>query len=194
MKTLKKFATSVMNLSLVAVPVFLLACGLNLATGALWDVMTISAMAFLLVYAGKKYIEVRNGKESLECARNLVALFGVLACFLPLAAQAVLCMVGRAGSLPAEGAMVWMFILVIAAMSSLLKENKPKSNVLYWGIVLAMVWLSVCVIGGIFDFCEYFTGQETPERLGNFFGILAPITGIGAAVLCIIGIISENRC
>ena len=86
-----------------------------------------------------------------------------------------------------------MLILIsIILISELINGNRPDSVVLKWSIILGTCWISICAIGGVFDFYEYFSGQEIPQRVGYIFGMLAGFSAIGSIVLMIVGIIREN--
>lgn len=192
MKKFKKFCIELFTLLLVVIPVALLAGGLWLSTGPVWDILMLAGILGVLVFSWKKYLAVRRQEERVENARALVAIVGTGAAFFALAAQLIFCRLGAPYGLLTEAAMVWMFILMATCGINALKEDTPNSRVLSWAIVFSIAWILICAVGGMFDIYEFFSGQEIPERLGNLLGVLAPLTGIGAFVLMIVGIIKEN--
>lgn len=190
---MKKFFVAVFNLMLVLIPVILLAGGLWISSGTLWDVTIVLAMVGIIAFSLNKYRAVRRRDEQLESARALVAIFGTVTAFFILAAQTIFCHISGAQSLVAEAAIAWLLSLLAAGLVSAMIKERPKSKALCWGFVLAIGFISVCVCGFFTDFYEYFSGQEIPERLSNFIGALAGITAIGALIGIVIGIIAENR-
>ena len=193
MKKIKKFFLTMINILIVVVPLLLLGGGIYLSTGPFWDTLMLVCIAGLLVYDFKQYIAIKNGQESLETVRAMVAVIGTLSSFLALSAQAVFCHLHGAEHLLTEASIVWMFILIsICLIRMLLNGNRPDSVALKWSIILGTCWISICAIGGVFDFYEYFSGQEIPQRVGYIFGMLAMFSAIGCIVLMIVGTIREN--
>ena len=181
------------DILIVVVPLLLLGGGIYLSTGLFWDTLMLVCIGALLVYDFKQYIAIKNGQEALEPVRAMTAVIGTLPSVLALGAQAVFCHLHGAESLLAEASVVWMFILIsICLIRMLLDGNRPDSVALKWSIILGTCWISICAIGGVFDFYEYFSGQEIPQRVGDIFGMLAGFSAIGSIVLMIVGIIREN--
>ena len=191
MKKLKKFFNELFTLLIVLIPVALLAGGLWLSTGPLWDVLMLAGIVGVLTFSIKKYIAARRKDERIENARAMVAIVATCSAFFALVAQLIFCRLGSPYGLLTEASMVWMFILMAIGVINALREDAPN-RVLSWGIVAAVCWILICALGGIFDIYEFFTGLEIPERLGNLCGTLAALCGIAAFVLVIIGIIKEN--
>ena len=193
MKKIKKFFLTMINILIVVVPLLLLGGGIYLSTGLFWDTLMLVCIGALLVYDFKQYIAIKNEQESLEPVRAMTAVIGTLASVLALSAQAVFCHLHGAESLLMEASLVWMLILIsIILISELINGNRPDSVALKWSIILGTCWISICAIGGVFDFYEYFSGQEIPQRVGYIFGMLAGFSAIGSIVLMIVGIIREN--
>lgn len=189
---MKKFFVAVFNLMLVLIPVILLAGGLWISSGTLWDVTIVLAMVGIIAFSLNKYRAVRRRDEQLESARALVAIFGTVIAFLILAAQTIFCRLDSPYQLVVETSMIWMFILIAIGVINALRENMPN-KVLAWALILATLFILLCALGGCFDLYEYFSGQEIPERLGKFCGTLAAFSAIGAFILGAIGIYKENR-
>ncbi|MBR1825696.1 MAG: hypothetical protein IJ770_03820 [Alphaproteobacteria bacterium] len=192
MKKFVKFLTVVFTIALVLVPVTLLAGGLYLGTGPVWDVLMIAGICTVLAFAFGKFRRVQKAEERAEQARFMVGLVGVLCSFLPLAAQAIFCRIGTPAILVCESAMVWLFLLMTIGLINALMEEQPDNSLLKWAIVLATAWIAICALGGILDFYEYFSGCAVPERLCGILGVLAPVTGIGAFVFGFFGVLKAN--
>lgn len=193
MKKIKKFFLSVITILIAVVPLLLLGGGIYLSTGPFWDALMLVGIAALLVYDFKQYIAIKNGQESLESVRAMAAVIGTLLSVLALLAQAIFCHLHGAEFLLLEASVVWMFILIsIDLISDLINGNIPDSVALKWSLILGTCWISICAIGGMLDFYEYFSGQEIPQRVGDIFGMLAIFSAIGCIVLMIVGIIQEN--
>ena len=191
MKKFTKFFNELFTLLIVLVPVALLAGGLCLSTGPIWDALMLFGIVGVLTFSIKKYAAVRQKKERIENARAMVAIVATCSAFFALVSQLLFCHLGSPYGLLTEAAMVWMFILMAVGIINALKENMPN-RILAWGLVAAIFWILICATGGVFDIYEFLAGQEIPERLGNLCGALAAFSGIAAFVLMIIGIIKEN--
>ncbi|MBR6355835.1 MAG: hypothetical protein IKR92_03165 [Alphaproteobacteria bacterium] len=191
MKKLKIF-NEVFSILLVLVPIALLAGGLWLSTGPIWDALMLVGIVGIVTFSIKKYRAVCLKKENKENARAMVAIVATCAAFFALVAQLIFCRLGSPAALLTEAAMVWMFILMAVGVSNALNENMPN-RVSAWGIIAAICWILICAMGGIFDIYEYFSGQEIPERLGNLCGTLASFCGIAAFILLIIGIWTDKK-
>lgn len=181
------------NILIVVVPLLLLGGGIYLSTGPFWDTLMLVCIGALLVYGFKQYSDVCDERIPLAHALSRVVVMGTVTAIFALGAQAVFCHLHRAESLLVEASLVWMFILIsICLIRMLLDGNRPDSVALKWSIILGTCWISICAIGGVFDFYEYFSGQEIPQRVGDIFGMLAGFSAIGSIVLMIVGIIREN--
>lgn len=178
---------------MVVVPILLLGGGIYLSTGPFWDALMLVGIGALLVYDFKQYSAVRDERIPLEQALFRVVAMETVTALFALGAQAIFCHLHGAEHLLAEASVVWLFILIsISLISGLINGNKPDSVALKWSIILGTCWISICAIGGVFDFYEYFSGQEIPQRVGEIFGMLAMVSAIGCIVLMIIGIIRES--
>lgn len=193
MKKIKKFFLMMINILMVVVPLLLLGGGIYLSTGPFWDTLMLVGICTLLVYDFKQYIAIKNGQKSLETVRTMVAAIGAVKSIFYLGAQAIFCHLHGAEFLLLEASVVWLFILIsISLISELINGSRPDSVALEWSIILGTCWISICAIGGVLDFYEYFSGQEIPQRVVHIFGMLAVFSAIGCIVLMIVGIIREN--
>lgn len=193
MKKIKKFFLTMINILMVVVPLLLLGGGIYLSTGPFWDALMLVGIGALVVYDFKMYSAVRNERIPLAQALFGVVAMGAVTAIFALGAQAIFCHLHGAEHLLAEASGVWLLILIgISFIRELLNGNGPESDALKWSFILGTCWISICAIGGVFDFYEYFSGQEIPQRVGDIFGMLAIFSAIGCIVLMMVGVIREN--
>lgn len=188
---MKKFLTGVFNIAIVLIPLCLLACGLHLATGSVWDVLMIAGILFVGGVAVKKYLAVRDGKEQLGQAQAIVAMTGIFTSFLLLALQLLFCGPG-VNMIPCEAAMTWMFLVGTIAGIYQLHREKPLLKSVAASMYFGYTFTALCAFGGMFDMFEYFTGLQVPERVGNILGIIVPICVIGCILFFIIGLVQDR--
>ena len=193
MKKIVNFSVVVFSICLVLVPLVLLSGGLYLGTGPVWDVMMLAGMLLILAVAYNKVCRVQKGKECAEQARFMVGMIGMLASFLPLAAQAIFCRVNAPAILVCEGAIVWLFLLVTIGIIDALRNEKPDNKLLKWSVILATCWIALCSFVGMLDIYEYFSGQEIPERLIGILSVMVPTTAIAAFVCGFFGVLINSR-
>lgn len=192
MKKFKKCAIGLMNLSFVLVPVILLICGLQLATGPLWDALLIIGVVFLWTVTFGQYRRVKDGRRQLGEGQTIVAMTGIFTSFLLLALQLLFC--GRHGvnPIPCEAAMTWMFLVGTIAGIYQLRHNKPLLKSITLSLTFGYCFTALCAIGGMFDMFEYFTGLEIPERLCNILGVIVPVCVVGSILFFIVGLVQDR--
>jgi hypothetical protein len=189
---MKKYLVELIYLSFVAVPLVLMAFGVMLKSNSVTDLVFAAATIGFLVYVGKRSSKVHRGEcEPAEIAYPILFI-GTAVAFVALVFQALYCGLRGNELMAVEGIMTWLFISLAAIGFRGLLNSMPQNRSTAIAVFLGLVFISVCAIGGIFDFFEYFTGCEIPQRLGDFFGILAPLSAVGCIAFLVIGLIQDN--
>lgn len=190
---MKKILKELMYFSFVAVPVMLLMWGLLLYPSPLSDVVFVAATAVFILLTGMMSRKVWQKTTEPEAVAVPVAYIGMLVAFAALVFQALYCRLSGNLLMPLEGAMTWMFLVIVCSGFRQMFVNPPRTNKsLITAIFCGLVFLAVCTIGGLFDLFEYFTELEIPQRVGDFFAVIAPLSAIGCILFLIIGLIQDK--
>lgn len=192
MKKIKKFLAEVVNLSLAVVPMVLLAWGLSLATGAIWDALMLAGMVLVLTIALKKYRAVRAQKECLDQARGIVMITGVGTSFVLLALQLMFCLKNGVNPVPCEAAITWLFLVGTCTGIAHVRKEQVDFHADALSMCFGFGFTGICALIGIIDLVEYFIDMEVPARVADLIGVMAPVCALGCIVCLVVGAVQKG--
>ncbi len=189
---MKKFFTIIIKLCLVFVPIVLLVWGIVMNTDPVWDLILGIGIGAYASFSCKEYVEASRGEIKTGDALALVTLYGICISLIILLVQALSCQLRGAETMPLECSIGWLFLVGSCVGFRQLAKEKYINKVTTLSVMLGLSFMLICVIGVAFDMFKQYTGIEIPAIVGNLFGILAPITGLGCLTFLIIGLIQDK--
>lgn len=189
---MKKVFTTIIKLCLVFVPIALLVWGMCVTADPMWDLILGVGIGAYLSFTCKEYVEASRGEIRHEGALALVTLYGVCIAFFMLLIQASFGHLKGAEAMPLECAMGWMLLVASCMGISQLSKEKDITQTTTLSLVFGYSFMLICVIGVAFDMFKQYAGMEIPSIIGNLFGILAPVTGLGCLICLIAGLVQDK--
>ena len=187
---MRKVLIGVMDLSLVVVPMLLMAWGIVLGTGPVWDALFAVGIITFAVFSHKRYNAVKRGEKKIVESRFFIALFGTTAAFFLLLLQKIFC--ENANMMALESAMGWLFWETSCSGLIMLYSEKTANKAITIALTFGCMFIVIAAIGVMFDLFVYFTGLMIPQFIIEILGVLAPITAIGCIISLVVGMLQDK--